>query len=283
MKYFIREILIMSELNHPCLIKFIGFSFPSNNDQTYKIYSEYLPNKTLIEQLKQDEISKQLTATQKTIIIYGIVSAMAYLHKNNIVHRDLKPENVFLNSNFEPVLSDFGLSKICSDDITMTSKLGTPYFMAPELFDDENEENHITNKIDVYAFAVTLLSMFTTNYKFKGRQPRSISQLISNITNGKRYEIPSNVPKFYENLINRCWSNEASKRPSFDEILELFDSTDEFMLNGSDEKVVNEFINKVKNPNRFNEMRKSNNHLSYMSLSSEDEYEEYEETQEFDF
>ena len=67
--------------------------------------------------------------------------------------------------------------------------LNTTYFMAPELFDDENEENHITNKIEVYAFAFTLLSMFTTNYKFKGRQRRSISQLISNIINGKRYEI----------------------------------------------------------------------------------------------
>lgn len=276
-KYFIREILIMSEINHPCLIKFIGFSFPTNKDQTFKIYSEYLPNKTLIEQLKQEDESKQLTATQKTIIIYGIASAMSYLHKKKIVHRDLKPENVFLNSNFEPVISDFGLSKICTDDITMTSRLGTPYFMAPELFD---EDNTVTNKIDVYAFAITLLSVFTTNYKFDGRQPRSINQLMNNILNGKRYKIPSNVPKFYQDLINRCWLNDPAKRPSFDEIVDLFESSDEFLLDGADKKKVKEFILKVKNPKNLDDLRKSNNKLSFISSESDDEIED---TQEFDF
>lgn len=277
-KFFIREVLIMSELDHPCLIKFFGFSFPTKKDKTFKIYSEYLPNKTLIQKLKEEDITKQLDATQKTIIVYGIASAMAYLHKKNIVHRDLKPENVFLNSNFEPILSDFGLSKIMNDELTITGRLGTPYFMAPELFLDENEYYKITEKIDVYAFAVTLLSMFTTNYKFPGRQPRSINQLINNINEGKRYVIPSTVPKFYVNLINKCWSNDASLRPSFDEIVELFESTTDFMFEGADEIKVKEYIKKVKNPSHFDEVKKINN-SSFSSTSDE----EIEETKEFCF
>lgn len=277
-KFFMREVLIMSELNHPNLIKLVGFSFPTKKDQTFKIYSQYLPNKTLIEALNDVDESKQMTPTQKTIIIYGIASAMAFLHKKNIIHRDLKPENVFLDEEFHPVLSDFGLSKICNDDISITSRLGTPYFMAPELFYDESEENPITNKIDVYAFSITLLSMFTTNYKFNGAQPRSINQLINNIAKGKRYLIPPDVPKFYVDLINKCWDNNQSKRPSFKEILDMFESSNEFMLEGADEKKVKDFINKVKISND-DDFEKSNNR--FFSTCSEDD--SIEDTQEFDF
>lgn len=275
-KFFIREVLIMSELKHPNLIKFLGFSFPTKRDRTFKIYSEFLENRTLIEKLNEEDSEKQLTATQKTIIVYGIASAMKYLHNKNIVHRDLKPENVFLDSNFEPVLSDFGLSKILNDDeLKITGRLGTPYFMAPEMFSDEKDDVSITKKIDVYAFAVTLLSMFTTKYKFKGNQPRTIRQLVNYVIDGKRYQIPSEVPKFYRNLINKCWANDASERPSFDEIVDIFESSNDFMFEGSDEKKVKEFIRRTKNQLNSDEMMKANN-----TISSD---EEIEETQEFVF
>lgn len=277
-KHFIREIVIMTELNHPCLINLFGFSLPSIKDQTFKIYSEYIPNKTLIDALKEIEDSKKLTDTQKTKIIYGFTSAMAYLHELNIVHRDLKPENIFLNSKFEPVLADFGLSKVCDDQLTMTSRLGTPYFMAPELFSDESDDNKITNKIDVYSYAVTILSFFTINYKFIGSQPRTINQLVNFILKGKRYQIPEDTPIFYQNLIKRCWANDAAERPSFKEIVELFDSNDAFILEDANVKDVKNYIKKVKDLNYCEKLKKSNN----LSLSSSSD-EEIDDTVEFNF
>ena len=55
----------------------------------------------------------------------------------------------------------------------MIIKIGTPYFMAPEIFGDE--EDKITKKIDVYSFAITLLSLFTIVYKFEGSQPKNLN------------------------------------------------------------------------------------------------------------
>ena len=284
-KYFIRELIIMTELEHQCLIKLTGFSLPSKNDQTFRILSEYAPNKTLLEILKmqEDEAIEILNPTQKSKIIYGIASAMKYLHMKNIVHRDLKPDNIFLNSEFEPILSDFGLSKICNEELTMTSRIGTPYYMAPELFkEDGDDDNKITNKIDVYSFGVTLFSLFSTKFHFSGGQPRTINQLMKFITGGKRYKIPQNMTEFYENLINRCWSNDADERPSFEEILELFESNDDFILEKANAKEVKEYMRMLKDPTYFNEKRKSNNYLS-SSSSSEDECEEEDDTCEFIF
>lgn len=282
-KSFIREISIMANLDHPNLIEFVGFSLPTHKSKKFKIYSKFMPNNNLLSILKRDEYqnedSKILDATKLSKIVYGIASSMAYLHQNNVVHRDLKPENVFMDENYEPILADFGLSRIYDDDITMTSRLGTPYFMAPEMFGENDEK--ITNKIDVYAFAVTILSLFSTKYKFNGNQPRSINQFASNIMKGKRYVIPENVPEFYASLIKRCWSNNPKERPTFDEIVDKLEESDEFILKGANVKEVHDYIEKIKNFN--NSYKKKNNATTD---SDDEQYESVdivEETEEFNF
>lgn len=276
-RFFIRELSIMVNLNHPNLIKFIGFSLPSKKKQNFEILSLFLPNKTLLEILQEDkerdDDDKILNATRKTKIVYGIASAMSYLHKNNVAHRDLKPENIFMDEDFNPIISDFGLSKFYEENGSMTSKLGTPFYMAPELFDDNLK---ITQKIDVYSFAVTLLALFTTDFKFYGRQPRTINQLMTNILDGKRFIIPNDVPKFYVSLINKCWSYDQKERPSFDDIVKILEEDDDFMFDGSDKEEVYDYIKKI-----------SSFDSSYVKtdVTDSDKYEEEdeEETQEFDF
>ncbi|KAK8875861.1 hypothetical protein M9Y10_006036 [Tritrichomonas musculus] len=277
---FIREVSIMASLHHPCLIELLGITFPSKKEQTFQIYTKYLPNNTLDEILKEENHEKKLNGTQRTIIVYGIASAMLYLHRNNIVHRDLKPENIFLDEEFHPVLSDFGLSRICQEGTKMTGKLGTPYFMAPELFTDEEEK--ITKKIDVYAFAVTLLSMFTVDYKFEGIQPRTLNQLVSAVTNGKRYKIPNDVPEYYASLIKRCWSNDINERPSFDDIINEFDESDDFFFPKTNKSKVHEFIQSI---DSFEyDPRSGSSHFSSTSSNGErNSQNKIEETQEFDF
>lgn len=268
--HFIREVSIMSRLDHPCLVKLIGFSFPSKKDPICKIYSEYMQNNTLKEILKKEKNGEKiLSPTHKSIIVYGIASGMMYLHQNKIVHRDLKPENVFLDDEYQPVLSDFGLSRFIGSDFNMTGKLGTPFYMAPELFDSDIK--NIDNKIDVYAYAVTILSLFTIDYVFKGTQPTSIRNLVSYIKSGKRYVIPSKTPEFYKDLINDCWSNNKDERPSFEEIVQKLEQNDDFIFEGADEEKVRDYIEHSK---KFNN--------SYCSVNS-DEENNAEVTEEFDF
>lgn len=281
-KSFIREISIMATLNHPSLIRLIGFTNYSKKHQSFQIYSEYLPNRTLIDALRDDECleekKKTLNPTRRSIIVYGIASAMSYLHKNKIVHRDLKPENIFLDAKYHPVLSDFGLSRFCSEQMKMTVRIGTPYFMAPEMF--TNDEEKVTEKVDVYAFAVTLLSFFTTDYKFKGSQPTSINQLVGSILKGKRYKIPKYAPEYYEKLINRCWENDPQDRPSFDDILYEFNNDKEFILEGSKEQKVMDYVKMVNSYDTSIHPTDSNKLTSHSSNKSSSSYED---TKEFDF
>ena len=91
----------------------------------------------IIELERKSIPPKTWTDTKKLINVYGIASAMSYLHSHNIIHRDLKPANILEDDNFFPKIADFGLSKIYHQNKTTESTVGfkgTPIYNAPEIW-----------------------------------------------------------------------------------------------------------------------------------------------------
>ena len=104
--------------------------------------------------------------TKKYICLLGISDAMRFLHKCGIIHRDLKPQNILVDSNFYPKVCDCGLSRCFS----MTGQIGTPLYMSPEMFEDEE---HFGPAVDVYAFAILAYEIVT------GKEPFAINLIIT--------------------------------------------------------------------------------------------------------
>ena len=101
-----RELNIMSKLNHPSVLKYIGFS-PIDFKKKPKpvIITEYAQNGTLEELIsieRNSPLRPNLDDTRKLIILYGIASAMSYLHSHDIIHRDLKPANILIDDFLFP-------------------------------------------------------------------------------------------------------------------------------------------------------------------------------------
>ena len=62
-----------------------------------------------------------------------IVLALSECHNRKILHRDLKPANIFIDSNNNIKLGDFGLSKMMGEHTKFAqTHVGTPYYMSPE-------------------------------------------------------------------------------------------------------------------------------------------------------
>merc|ERR1719337_723596 len=82
--------------------------------------------------------SGHFTEVQAAVLMQQIVRAIYYMHENHVCHRDLKPEN-FLFMTKEPIektllkIIDFGLSCKFDSGQVLTTKAGTPYYVAPQV------------------------------------------------------------------------------------------------------------------------------------------------------
>ena len=148
---------------------------------------------------------------------------MSRLHKMKIIHRDLKLENIWLDEKLEPHIGDFCLARFIENDVHLTTNVGTPICMAPELF---NEENY-GFPVDVYAFGILLYRLFTTEIVFEDLKPiRTAFHLKSKIEKGLRFKKPNHVPEHYWELIQKCLSISPEDRPSFSEFIDIIVKND---------------------------------------------------------
>ena len=224
-----RESLILHKLRHPCIVEFKGLNFRSFHDPSIfspSIITEYLSHgslKKILDDEKKSRADLCWTSTKKYLNLLGISRAMKYLHSHNVIHRDLKPENILSDDNYYPRVCDFGLSRFYygstnnSCKLTMTGQIGTPLYMAPELFEDEC---HYGPGVDVYAFSMIMFEIVTGEVPFKELGKISGVSLGIKVSQGYRPSIPKYVTKEAASLMRRCWSHKAEERPSFSEIVD---------------------------------------------------------------
>ena len=246
-----RESLILHKLKHPCIVEFKGLNFQSFLDPSKlspSIITEFLSHgslKSLLDSEKRSLADIDWTPTKKYITLLGIARGMKYLHSRGVVHRDLKPENILTDENYYPRVCDFGLSKFFSESLsnsnklTMTGQIGTPLYMAPELFEDEC---HYGPGVDVYAFSMIAFEVVSGEVPFKEFPCISPVSLGMKVSSGKRPKIPGSVPPKMSALIERCWSQEASRRPSFAEIFNELSSDLSMLGDDVDEDEIRDYI-----------------------------------------
>ncbi|KAL8166269.1 hypothetical protein V2J09_007768 [Rumex salicifolius] len=152
-KEFGTEVMALSLLKHQNLVNLIGYC--ADGDQRVLVY-EYMPLRSVEDQLFGDGPEKKsLDWSTRMKIACGAAQGLEYLHEQinpSVIYGDFKPSNVLLNEEFEPKLSDVGLSKLGSDGMNQPSSrvMDTFGYSAPEY----TRGGEITLKSDVYCFGI---------------------------------------------------------------------------------------------------------------------------------
>lgn len=148
----------------------------------------------------------------------GAARGMNYLHcgKPAVLHRDLKSANVLLDESYIPKVCDFGLSRLNTEENSMTGNCGTVQWMAPEILANQK----YAEPADVYSYGIILWELLTRECPYEGMN--SIQCAMAVLNRGAKPEIPAWCPARFASLISRCIDKEPNKRPSFQEILDIF-------------------------------------------------------------
>ncbi|CAL5020461.1 unnamed protein product [Urochloa decumbens] len=188
----IDELHLVSKLKHKNIAKLIGYGSEvferaekfedtklgsmEDKETSYYFVEEYMPNGSL------DKIVNglELHWSSRFPLIQGIARGLRYLHKRNVVHLDVKPSNILLDSDMNPKITDFGITRvlnhkgvdICSDIGTIAGTLG---YMPPEYITDGT----LSKKQDVYGFGVTLLEVISGMLGFKRASGQAAIESIS--------------------------------------------------------------------------------------------------------
>jgi serine/threonine protein kinase len=202
---FIREISIMSLVNHPNLVRCYGGQTKNDN---YAILSELMED-NLFNLLSKKSIKLDPYHVYKMAI--QVCRGMEYLHACNLIHRDLKSVNLLVDTDLNVKVCDFGLSRLIDRERNMTGNVGTVSWIAPEIFQQE----HYTEKADVYSFGVVLWELWTRRIPF---EDESTFEIPLSVIRGHRPVIPDNCPKDFAKLMKTCWSGKQAKRPSFTKV-----------------------------------------------------------------
>lgn len=157
MEAFIREARIIGQLEHPNILKVYELGILSIKGRPIIfLVMPLAKGGTLADRLK----NAPLNVNEAIRVFTSICSAVDYAHQKGIIHLDLKPLNILFDNLENPLVADFGLSKLL-DGVTHVkadTRVGTLAYMPPEQLYGHKAGTFS----DVYALGITLFEMLTS-------------------------------------------------------------------------------------------------------------------------
>ena len=165
------EVGILKTLDHPNIVRLHEFY---QDEKNYYIITELCTGGELFDRIISAESISEAVAAE---YMRQLLSVLIYLHDRNIAHRDLKPENLLMvNASRESPIKviDFGSSKVYRPGEVMHERVGTPYYIAPEVL-----RNQYTEKCDVWSAGVIMYIMLCGFPPFGGVSDKEIMHKVS--------------------------------------------------------------------------------------------------------
>ena len=254
MEAFQREVRVLERLHHPCVVRLVG---GIHRPGDLAIVTEFCPLGSLSDLLKRQHAALAPGCALRLKCVLDAADGMAYLHSHHIVHRDLKPKNLLVVS-LDPAapvvckISDFGSVKVLADNgpQNLSSGVGSVRWMAPEVI----LHAPYGMPADVYSFAIVLFETVCAVRPYIDPvthtlwDPQDIAAFVADGHVCHFFFLPSffscwfhvshvvflleqrlEIPKDrcsgkVRTIIEQCWEQEPSDRPTFDLLVPLLRS-----------------------------------------------------------
>lgn len=148
-------------------------------------------------------------------ILREVAEAIFWVHKAGIIHRDIKCANVLITEAGGVQLCDFGVSGVIETKFDKRSTfIGTPHWMAPELFDPSASYGI---EVDIWAFGSMVFEIAS------GLPPNVMAGIdVTQLGNYLKQHTPRLEGDKYsekiKDLVSFCLVEDPAQRPSIEDV-----------------------------------------------------------------
>ena len=206
---FRSEARALAKLDTPGIVRVLAFR--EEPEGTFLVM-EYVEGRTLRSLLRE---RGALPFEEAMALFDQILDAIAHVHREGVLHRDLKPANVLITEGGQVKIADFGLAKMRSADLTVTSTYataGSVCYMSPE---QVRGLRNADERSDLFSLGLMLYEMLAGTLPFDTRQgsfavQRALVEEPFPLVTAHRPEVPEEVAT----VLDQVLSKDPEERPA---------------------------------------------------------------------
>ena len=211
---FVRECVLLSQTNHPNIVKFIGVLYGRDKYDLTLILEQLA---TDLQRLLSRVHDANIPLSTKVAILHDVSCGLLYLHQSSIIHRDLTAANILLTSDMpmQAKIADLGVSRIFNRTLSqLTNAPGSPSYMSPEALENENYDE----SLDIFSFGV--VALYAAVQEFPEFSWARVPEAVHVKGEGEIYKRRTWIDKMntqqpeLSSLVLWCLQDDPMKRPS---------------------------------------------------------------------
>lgn len=162
---FFREAQAAGNLNHSNIVTIYDVG---EADGVPFMAQEFIEGESLTRKMEK---GRPMPVADAVGVIRQVAEGLAYAHEHGIVHRDIKPDNILIERNGRAVITDFGIARVSTSDLTRTGEiLGTPHYMSPE----QVLGRPLDGRSDLFSLGVVFYQLLAGQLPFAGETVTSV-------------------------------------------------------------------------------------------------------------
>ena len=212
-KRFEREVQLALRVQHINIVRLLESGVDAAG--VHYLIMEYVEGVTLKTRVEAGPIPWRIAVNYLIQICEGLDA----LHNLGIIHRDLKPSNIMITPGDVIKITDFGVARERSSDLTRTNEIvGSIAYMSPELWKG-NEEGAPTMSVDLYALGVMAYELVTGILPFDGDVPAELMwKHLEALPTPPRDLVPA-IPRWLNQIILKLLEKKLYDRPPNAEVV----------------------------------------------------------------
>jgi len=204
---FLREAQAAGLLNHPGIVTVFDAGVDDGTGLSF-IAMEYIEGRSLREFLRTGQ---GFAYSEVARIAAALAAALDYAHTKGVVHRDIKPANVLFTPQGMVKITDFGVARLESSNLTATGQfIGTPNYMSPE----QVAGGVVDGRSDLFSLGVVLFELLTGQRPFPGHTLTEVAYKIVHEPPRIPSQVRPGLPPAFNPIVLKLLEKDPDRRYS---------------------------------------------------------------------